>query len=67
MVPYEREAVVEAVTRVLAGQALRERLAAGALEAARRGSWDAVADRQEAIYRAAAARTVATKLSMLGS
>ncbi|HSC92984.1 MAG TPA: glycosyltransferase [Gaiellaceae bacterium] len=67
VVPAEREAVVGAVGRVLADAELRARLAAGALEAARRGSWDAVADRQEAIYRAAAARTVATKLSMLGS
>jgi glycosyltransferase involved in cell wall biosynthesis len=67
VVPYEREAVVAAVRRVLEDGELRARLASGALEAARRQSWDRVAERQEAVYRAAAARTVATKLSMLGS
>jgi glycosyltransferase involved in cell wall biosynthesis len=67
VVPYEREAIVAAIERVVSDPELRERLAAGAVEAARRGSWERVYERQEAIYRAAAARTVATKLSMLGS
>ena len=51
VVPYERGAVVAAVRRVLSDPALRERLARGGLEAARRTSWDRVADRQEEIYR----------------
>ena len=55
------------VRDVLTDRALRERLGRGALEAARRNDWERVADRQEAIYRAAAARTAATKFSMLGS
>ena len=67
VVPYEPEPVVEQVRDLLADPALREQLATGAAEAARRNTWSAVADRQEAIYRAAAARTVSTKLSMLGS
>jgi glycosyltransferase involved in cell wall biosynthesis len=67
VVPYEREAIVGAVERVVSDPALRTRLATGALEAARRSSWERVSERQEALYRAAAARTVATKLSMLGS
>jgi glycosyltransferase involved in cell wall biosynthesis len=67
VVPYERTAVVEAIRRVLADEALRERLARGGLEAARRTSWDRVADRQEEIYREAASRTAATKLSTDGS
>jgi len=67
VVPYEPELVVEAVRDLLSDPALREQLATGAAEAARRNAWDVVSERQEAIYRAAAARTVATKLSMLGS
>jgi glycosyltransferase involved in cell wall biosynthesis len=67
VVPYQPSAVVAAVRETLTDEALRGRLAAGARAAAERGSWDAVADRQEAIYRAAAARTAATKFSMLGS
>ena len=67
VVPYERAAIVSAVERVATDPQLRSRLAAGALEAARRGSWERVSERQDAIYRAAAARTVATKFSMLGS
>jgi hypothetical protein len=47
--------------------ALRKRLARGATEAARRGSWDHVTDRQEEIYRDVASRTAATKLSTEGS
>jgi hypothetical protein len=55
------------VRDLLSYPALLEQLALGATEAARRNAWDVVAERQEAIYRAAAARTVATKFSMLGS
>ena len=54
VVPYEREAVVGAVRRVLADRELRGRLARGAVEAARRNSWDRVTDVQEEIYRSIA-------------
>ena len=67
IVPYDREAVVAGVRRVLGDADLRARLARGGLEAARRTSWDRVADLQEEIYRAAASRTAATKSSMDGS
>jgi glycosyltransferase involved in cell wall biosynthesis len=67
VVPYEREAVVDAITNVLRDPELRATLARGGLEAARRTSWDAIAALQEEIYCAAASRTVATKFSMLGS
>ena len=67
VVPYEREAVVEAVRRVLSDDGLRARLARGGFEAARRTSWDRVTDRQEEIYRVVASRTAATKLSTDGS
>jgi len=68
VVPYEREAVVDAVRRVLTDGELRERLARGGVEAARRNSWDRITDRQEEIYRAVlASRTAATKLSTDGS
>ena len=55
VVPYERDAVVAAIRRVLSDSALREQLARGGVEAARRTSWDRVADVQEQIYRAVAA------------
>jgi glycosyltransferase involved in cell wall biosynthesis len=67
IVPYERDAVVAGVRRVLGDPELRARLARGGVEAARRTSWDRVADLQEEIYRAAASRTAATKLSTDGS
>jgi glycosyltransferase involved in cell wall biosynthesis len=68
VVPYEREAVVEAVRRVVSDGDLRERLSRGGPEAARRNSWDHVTDRQEAIYRAiVASRAAATKFSTDGS
>lgn len=67
VVPYDDEEVVAAVRRVLADDALRERLSAGGIAAARRNSWDRVAEVQEEIYRAAASRTAATKLSTDGS
>ena len=63
VVPYERNAVVDAIRRVLADDTLRERLARGGPEAARRTSWDRVAETQEAIYRDVAARTAATNAS----
>jgi glycosyltransferase involved in cell wall biosynthesis len=63
VVPYEREAVVEAVRRVLSDEQLRERLGRGGIAAARRTSWDHVTDVQEEIYRDVAARTAVTKLS----
>ncbi len=67
VVPYERTAVVDAVRQVLGDADLRERLAHGGIEAARRTSWDRVTDVQEEIYRAVASRTAATKLSTEGS
>ncbi len=51
VVPYERRAVVEAIRRVLTDASLREQLARGGPEAARRTSWDRVAEMQESIYR----------------
>ena len=65
--PYEPEAIAAGIRDVLTDAALRERLGRGSLVAARRNAWERIADRQEAIYRAAAARTAATKFSMLGS
>jgi glycosyltransferase involved in cell wall biosynthesis len=67
VVPYERDAVVEAIRRVLSDRQLRDRLTRGGPEAARRMSWDHVTDLQEEIYRAVASRTAATKLSTDGS
>ena len=51
VVPYERQAVVDAIRRVLHDAGLREQLRRGGPEAARRTSWDRVADLQESIYR----------------
>lgn len=68
LVPYDRDAVVDAVRTVLADPALRERLARGGTQAARRMSWDRVTDLQEEIYRTVvASRTAAAKLSTEGS
>src|SRR5205807_3748201 len=67
VVPYERDAVVAAVRRVVTDPELHDRLSRGGLEATRRNSWDHVTDVQEEIYRAIASRTVATKLSTEGS
>jgi glycosyltransferase involved in cell wall biosynthesis len=67
VVPYEREAIVSGVRRVLDDADLRARLSRGGIEAARRTSWDRVTDAQEEIYRAAASRTADTKLSTDGS
>jgi glycosyltransferase involved in cell wall biosynthesis len=67
VVPYERQAIIQAVRRVLHDSALREQLARGGMEAARRTSWDQVTDAQETIYReVCASRTAATKFSTLG-
>jgi glycosyltransferase involved in cell wall biosynthesis len=52
VVPYDRDAVVAAIRRVLSDPALREQLSRGGVEAARRTSWDRVADVQAQIYRA---------------
>jgi glycosyltransferase involved in cell wall biosynthesis len=67
VVPDRREAVVDAVTRVLTDAALRRRLAAGGVAAARRMSWEHVTDVQEQIYRDVASRTAATNASTDGS
>jgi glycosyltransferase involved in cell wall biosynthesis len=65
VVPYERDAIIEAVRTILADHELRERLARGGVAAARRMSWDRVTDVQEEIYReAVASRTAARKLSI---
>jgi glycosyltransferase involved in cell wall biosynthesis len=67
VVPYEREAVVDAVRRVVAEPQLGGSLSRGGREAARRSSWDAVTGLQERIYREAASRAAATKASTDGS
>lgn len=67
VVPDDRRAILDAVRSVLADPALRARLSAGGVEAARRMSWDAVTDRQGELYRlAVASRTAASKLSTDG-
>jgi D-inositol-3-phosphate glycosyltransferase len=55
VVPYDPDATVDAVARVLADPALRARLSEGALRAASRSTWDAVAWQQLDIYREAIA------------
>ena len=50
VVPYEREATVAAIARVLRDESLRRSLSEGALRAAARSSWDAVCDTQLALY-----------------
>lgn len=68
VVPDDRRAILDAMRSVLAEPELRARLAAGGVEAARRNSWDAVADRQEELYRlAVASRTAASRFSTDGS
>jgi hypothetical protein len=52
---------------VLSDRELREQLSRGGVAAARRNSWDRVAEVQEQIYRDVASRTDATKLSTDGS
>jgi glycosyltransferase involved in cell wall biosynthesis len=64
VVPDDRPAILDAVRSVLAEPELRRRLSAGGVEAARRNSWDAVADRQEELYRLAiASRTASSRFS----
>ena len=53
VVPYDADATVAAVERVLTDAALRAQLSEGALRAAGRSTWDAVAAQQEEIYREA--------------
>ncbi len=53
VVPFDPDATIAAVERVLGDDALRERLSAGALTAATRRTWDHVAAEQIAIYREA--------------
>jgi glycosyltransferase involved in cell wall biosynthesis len=68
VVPDDRRAILAAVRSVFAEPALRARLTAGGVEAARRNSWDAVADRQEELYRlSVASRTAASRFSTDGS
>ncbi|MFL5965569.1 MAG: glycosyltransferase [Gaiellaceae bacterium] len=67
VVPAARDAIVEAVRRVVSEPELAARLRAGGTAAARRMSWDHVTDVQEAIYREAASRTAVTNASTLGS
>jgi len=50
VVPYDVDATVDAIARVLGDAALRRRLEEGALRAARRSTWDAVVDEQLALY-----------------
>jgi glycosyltransferase involved in cell wall biosynthesis len=67
IVRYDSGAVVDAVQRVLSDRVLREQLSRGGVAAARRNSWDRVAEVQEQIYRDVASRTATTKLSTEGS
>jgi glycosyltransferase involved in cell wall biosynthesis len=53
VVPYDPDATVAAVERVLRDDGLRASLAEGALRAAARSTWDDVAAQQLAIYREA--------------
>jgi D-inositol-3-phosphate glycosyltransferase len=68
VVPHDRRALVDAIERIVRDDVLRAQLARGGVKAARRMSWDHVADAQEGIYRdAVASRTASTKASTLGS
>ena len=53
VVPFDPDATVGAIERVLGDAQLRARLAAGALAAARRSTWDAVVATQLEIYASA--------------
>jgi glycosyltransferase involved in cell wall biosynthesis len=67
VVPGDRRAILDAVRSVLAEPELRARLSVGGVEAARRNSWDTVADRQEELYElAVASRTAASRFSTEG-
>ena len=63
VVPYDRDAVVGAIRRVLSDDTLREQLAHGGRAAARRTSWDHVTDVQERIYADVAATNASTEAS----
>jgi glycosyltransferase involved in cell wall biosynthesis len=68
VVPVHEGAVVAAVDSVLGDDGLRRQLSNGGIAAARRNSWDRVADLQEQLYREAiAARIASTNDSTLGS
>jgi glycosyltransferase involved in cell wall biosynthesis len=68
VVPYDGAAVVDALRRVLEDEQLSESLSAGGTAAARRLSWDHVAELQEEIYRLAiASRQAVTSASTDGS
>lgn len=54
VVPYDADATVDAIARVLGEPALRASLSAGALRAAARSTWDDVVEQQLAIYAEAA-------------
>lgn len=68
VVPYDGPALTAALRRVLGDGELRRRLSEGGQVAARRTSWDGIADRQEELYREviAASRAAATRFSTLG-
>jgi glycosyltransferase involved in cell wall biosynthesis len=55
VVPYEPEATVRAVARILEDETLRGELEGGALRAAERSTWDGVVGEQLAIYEEALA------------
>jgi glycosyltransferase involved in cell wall biosynthesis len=63
----DRQAVVDAIGRVLGDATLRKQLAEGGKSAARRLSWDRVTDLQEEIYRGAASRTASRNASTDGA
>jgi glycosyltransferase involved in cell wall biosynthesis len=63
VVPYDRDAVVGAIRRVLSDVTLREQLAHGGRAAARRTSWEHVTDVQERIYVDVAATNASTEAS----
>ena len=63
VVPYDRDAVVGAIRRVLSDVTLREQLAHGGRAAARRTSWEHVTDVQERIYADVAATNASTEAS----
>jgi glycosyltransferase involved in cell wall biosynthesis len=68
VVRYDAAAVTEALRRVLVDEELRRSLSVGGVAAARRMSWEHVTERQEEIYReAAASRTASTKRSTPGA
>jgi D-inositol-3-phosphate glycosyltransferase len=50
VIPYDEEATVAAIERVLGNAELRERLAEGARRAAQRSTWDAVVTAQLGLY-----------------